>query len=107
MAREFSENAMVDWVIQLDMSFLNATSSATRGPLTWNRSDLLRALPFSGTKLSEYVHKMTEERKVARHGLWASTASKISVSTDVWTSSNYLSFFLESLFIFEVKTPKN
>ena len=83
---------MVDWVILLDMSFLNATSSATRGLLTWNRTDMLRALPSSATTLSEYVHKMMDERKEAVHKLIASTASKVSISIDVWTSSNYLSF---------------
>ena len=37
---ESFQSAMVDWVILKDISFSDATSSGTRGLLTWNRTDL-------------------------------------------------------------------
>jgi ribosomal protein S3AE len=53
---------------------------------------LLRALPTSKTTLSNYVKTALEERKLIIKSLVQSAASKVAVSVDVWTSSNYLSF---------------
>jgi hypothetical protein len=89
---ESFQSAMVDWVILKDISFSDAASSATRALLTWNRIDLLRALPTSKTTLSNYVKRALEERKIIIKRLVQSAASKVAVSVDVWTSSNYLSF---------------
>ena len=44
---ESFQSTLVDWVVLHDISFGNAAASITRGLLTWNRADLLRALPNS------------------------------------------------------------
>jgi hypothetical protein len=86
------QSALIDWVIAKDVSFANATSAATRGLLTWNRSSLLHALPNSRSTMSEYVKTKLEERKVEVGELLRAASSKISISVDIWTSSNHLSF---------------
>ena len=79
-------------MIAKDVSFLNATSNVTRGLLSWNRSQLLTALPKSPNTMSSYVMKRCEERKVEVMALSKASSSQISISIDVWTSSNYMSF---------------
>lgn len=51
------QSALVDWMIAKDISFANAASQMTRELLTWNRSQLLAALPESPSSMSEYVMK--------------------------------------------------
>jgi hypothetical protein len=86
------QSALVDWVIAKDVSFFNATSNMTRGLLTWNRSQLLAALPKSPSTMSSYVMKRCSERKVEVAAMLRASSSRISISIDVWTSSNYMSF---------------
>jgi hypothetical protein len=69
-----------------------AASPELRGLLTWNRSDLLKALPTSSTTIAEYTRSSLERRKEEIKTLVTTAASKISISVDVWTSSNPLSF---------------
>ena len=84
--------AYVDWAILHDLSFLMATSAGTRGLLTWNRTELLRALPSSHNTLSGYVKKGLEERKEEIRKLLHAAQSKISISCDIWTSPNNVDF---------------
>ena len=42
--------------------------------------------------MSEYVKAKLEERKVEVGELLRAASSKISISVDIWTSSNHLSF---------------
>lgn len=84
--------ALVDWAIVHDISFTTATSTTTRGLLTWNRQDLLRALPQSPTTLSTYVTSSFQERRTEISKILEAARSKISVSVDVWTSRNHYSF---------------
>ena len=86
------QHSVVDWTIIRDLSFLNAIYPATRGLLTWNRLNLLHALPDSATTLSSYINKYFTERQLEVRQLIQSAASKIAVSVDIWTSSNHLSF---------------
>jgi hypothetical protein len=86
------QSALIDWVIAKDVSFANATSAATQGLRTWNRSSLLHALPNSRSTMSEYVKAKLEDRKVEVGELLRAASSKISISVDIWTSSNHLSF---------------
>jgi hypothetical protein len=75
-----------------DISFAVVVSVATRGLLTWNRSPLLPALLNSTTTFRKYVLAALAERKVEVRELLQAARSKISISIDVWTSSNHLSF---------------
>jgi hypothetical protein len=84
--------ALIDWVILKDISFLVATSPELRGLLTWNRSDLLKALPTSTATIAEYTRVTLEEQREEIKKLVTTARSKISISVDVWTSSNHLSF---------------
>ncbi|RYN48425.1 hypothetical protein AA0114_g7239 [Alternaria tenuissima] len=84
--------ALIDWVILKDISFLVATSPELRGLLTWNRSDLLKALPTLTATIAEYTRVTLEERREEIKKLVTTARSKISISVDVWTSSNHLSF---------------
>lgn len=86
------QSALIDWAILKDISFLDATSLATRALLTWNRVELLAALPSNPTTLSRYVKTTLEERKQEIEALLQSARSKVAVSVDVWTSGNHLSF---------------
>lgn len=86
------QNALIDWTIVNDMSFSTATAAATRGLLTWNRRDLLQALPQSASTMSSYVHNTLAVRKAEIATLLETARSKISVSVDVWTSRNHYSF---------------
>ena len=67
----------------VDISFSDVASSATRGLLTWNRTDLLRTLSTSKTTLSNYVETALEKRKFIVKRLVQSAESKIAVSVDV------------------------
>jgi hypothetical protein len=86
------QGALVDWVMLKDVSFSTAVAPAFRGLLTWNRRGLLSSLPESASTMSSYVMKLLAKRKVEVKELLAAAKSKISVSVDIWTSSNYLSF---------------
>jgi hypothetical protein len=83
--------ALIDWVILKDISFAVATSPELRGLLTWNRSDLLKALPTSRSTIAEYTRSTLGRRREEIKTLVTTAASKISISVDVWTSSNHLS----------------
>jgi len=89
---ESLQSALIDWVITRDVSFQTAVAPATRGLLTWNRSSLLHALPNSSTTMTQYVLSTLKERRIEVRELLQAARSKISISVDVWTSSNYLSF---------------
>ena len=86
------QQALVDWTILHDVSFATASAATTRGLLTWNRLNLLRALPDCRTTISSYVTKGLNDRKREVSALIESAQSKISVSVDVWTSRNHYSF---------------
>lgn len=86
------QEALVDWVIAQDVSFRCATASSTRGLLTWNRTSLLAALPNSRSTMAKYVQNRLKARMLEVGELLQSSTSKISVSVDVWTSNNHLSF---------------
>lgn len=53
---------------------------------------MLIALLDSHSTMSLYVMKLLDTRKIEVRELLAATESKISISVDIWTSSNYLSF---------------
>ena len=86
------QEALIDWVVVQDVSFENAAASSTRGLLIWNRSSLLSALPKSSTTIRNYVLQRYEQRIDKVQEVLQASISKISISVDVWTSSNYLSF---------------
>jgi hypothetical protein len=86
------QGALVDWVILKDISFLCATSSATRGLLTWNRAELLQALPSAPGTISQYVGKLLDVRKAEIKTILNTCRSKVAISVDVWSSPNHLSF---------------
>jgi hypothetical protein len=75
-----------------DLSFRDVTCPSTRGLLTWNRTNLLYALPDSLGTLSDYIKKHYIKRKSEIYRLIQSAPSKIAISVDLWTSSNHLSF---------------
>jgi hypothetical protein len=75
-----------------DVSFSTAVALAFRGLLTWNRRGLLSSLPELASTMSSYVMKLLAKRKVEVKELLAVAKLKISVSVNIWTSSNYLSF---------------
>ena len=89
---EALQSAVIDWLIIKDVSFQNVASSEFRGLLTWNRSSLLHALPNSHNTVSQYVVNTAEQRMDEVGKLLRAATSKINLSVDVWTSSNYLSF---------------
>ena len=86
------QSAVVDWAVVRDLSFYTVTAPGTRGLLTWNRKELLRALPNSVTTLSAYVQTSLKERKIEIKALLAAAIGRINLSLDVWTSTNHLSF---------------
>jgi hypothetical protein len=53
---------------------------------------VLNALPTSTTTLAGYVLNLLEERIVEVRPMLRAAQSKISVSVDMWTSSNNMSF---------------
>ncbi|KAF2625252.1 hypothetical protein BU25DRAFT_423345 [Macroventuria anomochaeta] len=57
------QNSVVDWTIMRDLSFGDVTCPSTRGLLTWNRINLLYALPDLSTTLSNYTKKHYIKRK--------------------------------------------
>ena len=69
-----------------------AASPELQGLLTWNRSDLLKALPTLSTTIAEYTRLTLKRWKEEIKTLVTTAASKISISVDVWTLSNHLSF---------------
>jgi len=86
------QGAMVDWVISKDISFLCAASSATRALITWNRAELLGALPGNYNTIGTYIVKSLESRKTEIRVLLETARSKMAISADVWSSPNHLSF---------------
>ena len=86
------QTCVVDWTIMRDFSFTDVTSLATRGLLTWNRTELLHVLPDLATTLSTYTKNLFDSRKPEVIQLIQSAIGKIAVSVNVWTSANHLSF---------------
>ncbi|CAE7020025.1 hypothetical protein HRS9139_02657 [Pyrenophora teres f. teres] len=84
--------ALIDWVILRDVSFSIATSTELRGLLTWNRTGLLKALPTARSTITSYVRSTHARRMSEIKALLQAASSQLSVSIDVWTSSNHLSF---------------
>jgi hypothetical protein len=89
---EAFQASVIDWVILQDQSFLNASSAELRGILTWNRHNLLNALPTSPATVSSYVHHTLVQRKAEIRTILRMAQSKIALSFDIWTSLNHLSF---------------
>jgi hypothetical protein len=89
---EAFQSAFIDWVILKDISFRVAVSPETQGLLTWNRAPLLRVLPDCRGTLCSYVLQYLDERMSEMRILLQAARSKISISVDIWTSSNHLSF---------------
>ena len=89
---EALQSALIDWVIVKDVSFLVAVDATTRGLLTWNRSDLLPAIPASVSTIRSYILTTLEERRAEVSVMLQAGRGKISISVDVWTSPNHLSF---------------
>ena len=73
------QNALVDWTITQDLSFLDVTLRATQGLLTWNKTTLLHTLPKSATALSDYIKKQLETRKSEVADLLESARSNITI----------------------------
>jgi hypothetical protein len=86
------QSALVDWVVVKDVSFANATSAKFRGLLTWNRSSLLSALPKSSSTIRQYIFSTLSSRRSEVAAILQAAKSRISVSVDIWISSNHLSF---------------
>src|SRR3954468_10251612 len=82
--------AYFDWVVTSDISFRDATSLATRGILTWNRLQLLAALPASHGTISAYIMSALEPRRIKISRLLQAASSKINLSVNIWTSPNHL-----------------
>jgi hypothetical protein len=107
---EALQSALVDWAIVKDVSFAVAVSPAMRGLLTWNRTPLLPALLNSASTFQKYVLAALVERKDEVMELLQASKGKISISVDVWMSSNYLSFlsvvahFVSKLFWFSLRS---
>jgi hypothetical protein len=74
-----------------DISFNVAVFQEMRGLLTWHRQPLLNALQTSATTLASYVLNLLKKRIVEVKAMLQAAQSKISVSVDMWTSSNNLS----------------
>jgi hypothetical protein len=89
---EVFQAALVNLVIVKDVSFRVAVSPEMRTLLTWNQAPLLAALPNSHNTLANYVVQSMRERKVEVVAMLQAAWSWISVSVDVWTLSNHLSF---------------
>ena len=89
---ESLQRALVDWVILHDISFATASSAELRGLLTWNRLDLLQALPGSRTTISSYIVDSLKRRKEEIRTILRLSRSKVALSVDIWTSPNHLSF---------------
>jgi hypothetical protein len=75
-----------------DLSFRDVTCLLIRGLLTWNCTNLLYALPDLLGTLSDYIKKHYIKRKSEIYRLIPLAPSKIAISVNLWTSSNYLSF---------------
>jgi hypothetical protein len=75
-----------------DVSFNVAVSQEMRGLLTRHRQPLLNVLQTSTTTLANYVLNLLKERIVEVKAMLRAAQSKISVSVDMWMSSNNLSF---------------
>ena len=82
----------MDWVILQDISFNTATSSEVQGLISWNRLDLLNALPSSKGALSTYIIDSLIARKQEIQLILNLAVSRVALSVDVWTSPNYFSF---------------
>jgi hypothetical protein len=89
---EAFQAALVNLVIVKDVSFRVAVSPEMRALLTWNWAPLLAALPNSHNTLTSYVVQSMRKRKVEVAAMLQAAWSQISVSVDIWTSSNHLSF---------------
>jgi hypothetical protein len=89
---EAFQAALLDLVIVKGVSFRVAVLPEMRALLTWNRVPLLAALPNSHNTLASYVVQSMRERKVEVAAMLQAAQSWISVSVDVWPSSNHLSF---------------
>jgi hypothetical protein len=86
------QSALVEWVVVKDVSFANATPAKFRGLLTWNRSSLLSALPKSSSTIRQYIFSTLSSRRSEVAAILQAAKSRISVSVDIWISSNHLSF---------------
>jgi hypothetical protein len=89
---EAFQQALVDLVMVKDICYRVAVSPEMRALLTWNWAPLLAALPNSHNTLAGYVLHSLKERIVEVQAMLQAAQSRISVSVDVWTSSNHLSF---------------
>ena len=81
----------VDWVITQDMSFNQAVHSETRDILAYPDYEIQRLLPKSETTLSSWIKHAYELRHMDIKDILRYSRSKITISFDIWTSTNYLS----------------
>jgi hypothetical protein len=87
----------LDWVIDLDLTFRQATHRRTRALFGFATEEVDRIIPQSATTLSSWIrdaweNEYTGRRTFLKNRLHLAT-SKIHISTDVWTSeekTNYL-----------------
>jgi len=91
LGEEALVGALIDWSIIQDQSFRAVVSAETRALLSWNRVELLKALPTSHTTLSTWIQRAVVQRKEEIRSILNLSASKIALSVDIWTSTNYLS----------------
>jgi hypothetical protein len=80
-----------DWVITQDLSFNQAVHLETRDLLSYPDLEVQRLLPKSTTTLSEWIQKSYEIRYLDIKDFILTACSKVTVSSDIWTSTNGLS----------------
>jgi hypothetical protein len=87
----------LDWVIELDLTFRQATHRRTRALFGLASEEIDRLIPQSATTLSNWIKNAWEHEDVGRRTFLKDelhlATSKIHISIDIWTSeekSNYL-----------------
>jgi hypothetical protein len=87
----------IDWVIDLDLTFRQATHRRTRALFGGATEEVDRLIPQSATTLSTWIKDAWENEDIGRRAFLKnhlhSATSKIHISIDVWTSeekTNYL-----------------
>lgn len=83
--------ALLDWIVVSDVSFRDGASIELRALLAWNRTSVLHGLIDSSTTIATRIRDRFEERKEAIRTVLKSSAGKISLTVDLWQSSNYFS----------------
>ncbi|KJZ70326.1 hypothetical protein HIM_10294 [Hirsutella minnesotensis 3608] len=79
---------LIDWVIQLRLSYREVTDEATVELLTYGKPSLARLLPSHHSTLSQWVRSSLEARLPLVIGLVQSALSNINLSIDGWRAHN-------------------